>query len=186
MKINLTHVNKYCNNRRNGKNKLIFQERSTLVINNASISKARFELTAVKPEQYPASSLPEFALIGRSNVGKSSIINSLLNRKGIARVSSTPGKTREINFYNIDDKIYFVDLQGYGYANVSKEKKSTWGDIIEIYLTTRLQLRALIMLVDIRHKPSDYDKVMFDWLMAKGMPFLIVATKKQIRYPVHR
>jgi len=143
-----------------------------LVLNNA-----RFEITAVKPAQYPASNVPEVAFVGRSNVGKSSIINSLLNRKNLARVGAAPGKTREINFYNIDDSLYFVDLPGYGYASVSKGKKSTWFDIVETYLYSRLQLKLIIMLVDIRHAPSAEDKMMYDWLLANNVPHLIVASK---------
>lgn len=141
------------------------------------IKNPRFELTAVKPEQYPASEMPEVAFVGRSNVGKSTIINTLLNRKSLARVSATPGKTREINFYNIDDTLYFVDLPGYGYASVSKEKKSTWGGVIETYLTTRQQLRLIILLVDIRHTPSVDDRQMYEWLVGSGFPHMIVATK---------
>jgi GTP-binding protein len=143
-----------------------------LIVNNA-----KYELTAVKPEQYPASILPEIAFIGRSNVGKSSIINTLLNRRNLARVASTPGKTREINFYNIDEKLYFVDLPGYGYAKVSKEKKSTWGEIIETYLYTRSQLKLVILLVDIRHAPSEDDKVMYEWILSHVVPHIVVATK---------
>lgn len=143
-----------------------------MVLNNA-----RFEITAVKPSQYPASNVPEVAFVGRSNVGKSSIINTLLNRKNLARVGSAPGKTREINFYNIDDSLYFVDLPGYGYASVSKGKKSTWFDIVETYLYSRLQLKLIIMLVDIRHAPSEEDKMMYDWLVTNNAPHLIVASK---------
>lgn len=143
-----------------------------MVINNA-----QFEISAVKPQQYPAGNLPEVAFAGRSNVGKSSIINSLLNRKAIARVSSTPGKTREINFYNLDRKLYFVDLPGYGYAKVSKEKKESWGDVISTYLDTRHNLALTILLVDIRHLPSADDCMMFDWIKNSNIPYLIVASK---------
>lgn len=142
-----------------------------------NLNNARYELTAVKPDQYPGSSIPEVAFAGRSNVGKSSIINTLLNRKGLARVAATPGKTREINFYNIDDCMYLVDLPGYGYASVSKEKKLTWGEVIETYLNLRLQLKLLILLVDIRHKPSDDDRIMYDWICRRNVPHLVVATK---------
>lgn len=143
-----------------------------MVINNA-----QFEISAVKPQQYPAGNLPEVAFAGRSNVGKSSIINSLLNRKSIARISSTPGKTREINFYNLDRKLYFVDLPGYGYAKVSKEKKQTWGDVIATYLNTRQNLALAIMLVDIRHLPTADDCIMFDWIRNSNIPYLLVASK---------
>lgn len=143
-----------------------------MVINNA-----RFEITAVRPEQYPAGDKPEIAFVGRSNVGKSTIINTLLNRKNLARVGATPGKTREINFYNIDDSLYFVDLPGYGYASVSKTKKSSWGSIIETYLHTRRQLRLIIMLADIRHTPSDDDVLMYRWILEQGLTHMVVATK---------
>ncbi len=142
-----------------------------------NLNNARYELTAVKPDQYPGSSIPEVAFVGRSNVGKSSIINALLNRRGLARVAATPGKTREINFYNIDDCMYLVDLPGYGYASVSKDKRSSWGKIIETYLNLRPQLKLLILLVDIRHRPSDDDKLMYDWICSRNIPHLVVATK---------
>lgn len=141
------------------------------------LNKARYELTAVKPAQYPAVNIPEVALVGRSNVGKSTIINTLLNRRNLARVSSEPGKTRGINFYNIDDVLYLVDLPGYGYAKVSKGKKVFWGDIIETYLNLRRELGMVIMLVDIRHAPSDEDKVMYGWILEHGLKHLLVATK---------
>lgn len=151
------------------------------------LNKARYELTAVKPEQYPLSSIPEIALLGRSNVGKSTIINTLLNRKNLARVSSEPGKTRGINFYNIDDVCYLVDLPGYGYAKVSKGEKAFWGNIIETYLNSRCQLKMVIMLVDIRHAPSEDDKVMYKWILEHGLHHLVVATKtdKISRSQVH-
>lgn len=141
------------------------------------LNKARYELTAVKPAQYPSGNIPEVALVGRSNVGKSTIINTLLNRKNLARVSSEPGKTRGINFYNIDDVLYLVDLPGYGYAKVSKGKKIFWSDIIETYLGLRRELGMIIMLVDIRHAPSDEDKVMYGWILEHGLKHLLVATK---------
>ena len=141
------------------------------------ISNSRYELTAVKPEQYPAGDLPEIALVGRSNVGKSSLINSLLNRKGLARVSSEPGKTRGVNFYNVDDTLYFVDLPGYGYAKVSKEEKASWAKMIETYLHTRRQLKLVIMLVDIRHSPTEDDKLMYRWILDRGIAHMVVATK---------
>jgi len=141
------------------------------------INNAKYELTAVRPDQYPAGSTEEVAFVGRSNVGKSSIINTLLNRKNLARVGSTPGKTREINFYNIDNKLYFVDLPGYGYASVSKDKKASWYEITETYLYSRLQLKLLIMLVDIRHTPSDDDKLMYEWILSRDVHSLVVASK---------
>jgi GTP-binding protein len=141
------------------------------------IKNAKYEVTAVKPGQYPVHNAPEVALVGRSNVGKSSIINTLLNRKNLARESSTPGKTREINFYNVDHALYFVDLPGYGYACVSKAKKATWGEMIESYLYSRNQLKLVIMMVDIRHTPSNEDQVMYEWLINQGKMSLVVATK---------
>ncbi|MDP4093117.1 MAG: ribosome biogenesis GTP-binding protein YihA/YsxC [Bacillota bacterium] len=141
------------------------------------VNNAKYELTAVRPEQYPAGSMPEVAFAGRSNVGKSSIINTLTNRKNIARVGATPGKTKEINFYNIEEKLYFVDLPGYGYAKVSKEKKASWNEVIETYLYTRKQLQFIILLVDIRHAPSEDDKAMYEWMKSHNIPYVIVAAK---------
>lgn len=141
------------------------------------LNKARYESTAVKPDQYPGGSIPEIALVGRSNVGKSTIINTLLNRRGIARVSSEPGKTRGINFYNIDDKLYFVDLPGYGYAKVSKEEKTRWGKMIETYLNSRRQLEMAVLLVDIRHAPTGDDVMMYKWITGRGLRHLVIATK---------
>lgn len=134
-------------------------------------------MTAVKPEQYPDESLPEIALVGRSNVGKSSLINCLANRKNIARTSSTPGKTATINFYEIAGKYRIVDLPGYGYAKVSKQEKEKWGDMIEGYLSGRQSLVQVIQLVDARHKPSADDKMMFDWIKSYNYEPLVVATK---------
>lgn len=134
-------------------------------------------MTAVKPEQYPDERLPEIALVGRSNVGKSSLINCLANRKNIARTSSTPGKTATINFYEIAGKYRIVDLPGYGYAKVSKQEKEKWGDMIEGYLSTRGNLVQVIQLVDARHKPTADDKMMFDWIKTYNYEPLVVATK---------
>lgn len=141
------------------------------------LSKAKYESTAVKPDQYPVGSIPEIALVGRSNVGKSTIINTLLNRKGIARVSSEPGKTRGINFYSIDEVLYLVDLPGYGYARVSKDEKAKWGKMIETYLNSRRQLEMAVLLVDIRHAPNEDDKMMYQWITGRGLRHLVVATK---------
>lgn len=143
-----------------------------------NINNARFEKGAVKPEHYPQNDIPEITFVGRSNVGKSSLINSLLNRKSLARIASKPGKTREINFYNIDDVVYFVDLPGYGYAKVSKDIKSAWGESIETYLKESKKLKLVILLVDIRHTPSEDDQMMAKWLMDSSLPFIVVATKK--------
>ena len=141
------------------------------------IKDVGYEVTAVKPEQYPDRSWPEIALVGRSNVGKSSLINTLVNRKNLAKVGNTPGKTRVINFFRINQDFFLVDLPGYGYAKVSKAEKAAWSEMIETYLNTREQLKAIIMLVDIRHAPTEDDRMMLDWLKFQGKPFLIVATK---------
>lgn len=141
------------------------------------IKTVTYELTAFKPEQYPNHGLPEIAFVGRSNVGKSSMINVLVNRKNLARQSATPGKTRGLNFYRIDHRLYFVDLPGYGYARVSKAEKVFWGRMIETYLNTRNQLSLIIMLVDIRHTPSADDQTMYQWLFERKKPNLVVATK---------
>ncbi len=133
--------------------------------------------TAVKYDQYPDESLPEIALVGRSNVGKSSLINCLANRKNIARTSSTPGKTATINFYEIEGKYRIVDLPGYGYAKVSKQEKEKWASMIEGYLSRRGNLLQVIQLVDSRHKPTADDKMMFDWIKTYNYEPLVVATK---------
>jgi len=141
------------------------------------VKNAKHEVTAVKPEQYPINSIPEVAFVGRSNVGKSSVINTLLNRRNLARVGSTPGKTRQINFFNVDDALYFVDLPGYGYANVSKGERQSWGRLVETYLSTREQLQMIIMLVDIRHTPTRDDVTMYEWILNSGLPHIIAAAK---------
>lgn len=141
------------------------------------INEAFYEVTAVKTSQYPIGDLPEFAFVGRSNVGKSSLINFLTGRKNLARVSTKPGKTREMNFYNIDNTIRFVDLPGYGYAGVSKAKMSSWGPMAEEYFKTRKQFKAVVFLVDIRHKPSKDDVQMHEWLTSNDVPYIVVATK---------
>ena len=142
-----------------------------------NINNAKFEVSAIKPEQYPSIDVPEVAFVGRSNVGKSSTINALLNRKNLARVGRAPGKTREINFYNIDNKMYFVDLPGYGYAKVSKSQKSSWREIIETYLYSRNQLKLILMLEDIRHVPTEDDIIMYEWIKSRKLPHFIIATK---------
>jgi GTP-binding protein len=141
------------------------------------IKKADIEAVAVAPSQYPQTGYPEVALAGRSNVGKSSLINSLVNRKALARISGTPGKTRTINFYNINDGLYLVDLPGYGYAKVSKEEKEKWGAMIEGYLFKREPLKLVALLVDIRHEPTGDDRLMFQWMKSTGCPMVVVATK---------
>lgn len=141
------------------------------------IKKSAFVTSAVTKDQYPESELPEIAVVGRSNVGKSSLINMLLNRKNLARTSSTPGKTQLINFFDIDGKFTLVDLPGYGYARVSKEQKKTWGTIIETYLKTRKNLLEVILLVDLRHKPTAEDIEMYKWINTYGFNGIVVGTK---------
>ncbi len=143
------------------------------------IKNASHEITAVKPNQYPVTGFPEIAFAGRSNVGKSSIINTLVNRKSLARVGSTPGKTRQINFFDVNEKFYLVDLPGYGFASVSKEMKATWSNIIETYLYSRKEnfLKMVVLLVDIRHSPSKDDIMMYQWLKGFGLNTLIIANK---------
>ncbi len=138
---------------------------------------ASFETTAVSKKQYPSTDVPEIALVGRSNVGKSSLINCILNRRKLARTSSTPGKTATINFYMVEDKFRLVDLPGYGYAKVSKAEKDKWAKMIEEYLSGRENLAAIIQLVDARHKPTAEDKVMNDWIRRCGYYPYTVATK---------
>lgn len=125
----------------------------------------------------PENTLPEIAFAGKSNVGKSSLINALMNRKSYARTSSQPGKTQTINFYNINEELYFVDLPGYGYAKVSAEIKAKWGKMIERYLHKSSQLRLVFLLIDIRHEPSENDCIMYNWIVENGFHPVIVATK---------
>nr|WP_243140277.1 ribosome biogenesis GTP-binding protein YihA/YsxC [Candidatus Syntrophocurvum alkaliphilum] len=125
----------------------------------------------------PEEDMPEIALVGRSNVGKSSLINKVVNRKNLAKSSSTPGKTRTINYYIINNEFYFVDLPGYGYAKVSKTEKAKWKKMIEKYLSQRKQLKGVIQLIDIRHPPSEDDILMQEWLLHFGLPVLVVVTK---------
>lgn len=141
------------------------------------IRKAEIIMTAVKKEQYPATVVPEIAFAGKSNVGKSSMINALLNRRSLARTSSQPGKTQTINFYNINDMLNFVDLPGYGYAKVSKTEKSKWGAMIDTYLHNRNQLREVFLLVDIRHEPSQNDIQMYNWIKECGYTGYVIASK---------
>ncbi|AKP66457.1 ribosome biogenesis GTP-binding protein YihA/YsxC [Companilactobacillus ginsenosidimutans] len=141
-------------------------------VNNVSMN-----LSAVSSRQYPDEGYPEIALLGRSNVGKSSLINTLINRKSFARTSSTPGKTQTLNFYNIEDILYLVDVPGYGFAKVSKKQREEFGVMIEEYLTTRKVLHGVIILVDGRHAPSDDDISMYQFVSYYHLPTLIVATK---------
>ncbi len=141
------------------------------------IKECRFIKSAISKNQYPELSLPEIAFSGRSNVGKSSLINSLLNRKKLVKVSASPGKTRLINFFLINEELMMVDLPGYGYASVSKSEKAAWGKMIEEYLKYRENLRNIILLVDIRHKPTEDDKLMYDFIKYYKKSAIIVATK---------
>lgn len=143
-----------------------------MVIKTAEL-EALYGITSKLPE----STLPEIAFAGKSNVGKSSLINGLLNRKALARTSSAPGKTQTINFYNINKELYFVDLPGYGYAKVSQEVRAKWGKMIERYLQKSTQLRLIFLLIDIRHDPGANDKQMYEWVVANGFTPVIIATK---------
>lgn len=155
-----------------------------MVIKNVSLDIV-CGITSVLPEN----DRPEIAFAGKSNVGKSSLINGLMNRKALARTSSQPGKTQTINFYNVNEALYLVDLPGYGYAKVSVAVKEKWGKLIERYLHTSKQLRAVFLLVDIRHEPSNNDKTMYDWVISNGYNPIIIATKvdklKRSQVPKH-
>ncbi|MCL2352747.1 MAG: ribosome biogenesis GTP-binding protein YihA/YsxC [Firmicutes bacterium] len=145
--------------------------------NGIRVNEVSLAAVAVKPEQYPREARPEFVFCGKSNVGKSSLINALLGRKSLARTSQTPGKTRTINFYSVENELFFVDLPGYGYAKIPRAETRKWGAMIERYLMRREQIRRVFFLVDIRHEPSAGDKMMFDWLAHYGYAFTILATK---------
>lgn len=141
------------------------------------VKNPKFEISAVSPKQYPKQGLPEIVLVGKSNVGKSSFVNTMINRKKLARTSSEPGKTRQINFYNIDETFYFVDLPGYGYSKMSKKEQEQVGKFIEEYLFNRKEIALIIFLVDIRHKPTDNDRLMYNYIISSGLPFIILANK---------
>ena len=141
------------------------------------IRSVELETVAGVTSALPKNQLPEVAFAGRSNVGKSSLINALMNRKAYARTSSQPGKTQTINYYRINDQIYCVDLPGYGFARVSREEKEAWGKMIEKYLVTSEQLAAVFLLLDIRHRPNANDKQMFDWIQYMGYQAIVIATK---------
>ena len=141
------------------------------------VKKAEFITSAAKPQQYPAPGVKEIAFAGRSNVGKSSLINLLVGRKALAKVSSSPGKTRTINFFNINDAFRIVDLPGYGFAKVSKAEQESWGRMMETYLSKREDLAAVILLVDSRHEPTAQDVQMYEWLQYYGLSGIVAATK---------
>ncbi len=141
------------------------------------VNQAELVISAVSEKQYPGGNLPEIALAGRSNVGKSSFINKMINRKALARTSSKPGKTQTLNFYQINEKFFFVDVPGYGYAKVSKKEREAWGKMMEEYFEKRDTLKATILLVDARHKPTEDDLIMYDFLKYYEIPVIVVATK---------
>lgn len=141
------------------------------------IKKVELEKVIGVTSKIPDMPYPEFAFAGKSNVGKSSLINALMNRKALARVSSQPGKTQTINYYNVNDKIYLVDLPGYGYTKVAVEVKAKWGKMVEKYLRQSKMLKYVFLLIDSRHKPSDNDIMMYEWIVSQGVTPIIVATK---------
>ncbi|CAM3317910.1 ribosome biogenesis GTP-binding protein YihA/YsxC [Paenibacillus lupini] len=141
------------------------------------ITQSDFIISAVRPEQYPIDALPEIALAGRSNVGKSSLINKLILRKNLARTSSQPGKTQQLNYYRVNDMVYFVDFPGYGYAKVSKTKRELFGQMIETYIRDREELKLQLLVIDMRHAPSKDDVLMYHWLKHYNVPTCIVCTK---------
>lgn len=153
------------------------------------VNHAEFIISAVGPDQYPTDALPEIALAGRSNVGKSSLINRMINRKNLARTSSTPGKTQHMNYYRVNEDMYFVDFPGYGYAKVSKTQRASWGKMVEKYMEERDTLKLILLVVDLRHPPTANDKMMFDWLKHYDLPLCVVATKAdkipKTRWPKH-
>ena len=141
------------------------------------VKNPKFEISAVSKKQYPKGDRPEIVLVGKSNVGKSSFINTMLGRKNLARTSNTPGKTRQINFYNVDDIFYFVDLPGYGYSKMSKEEKVTSGKFIEDYLQNGTNISLIILLLDIRHNPTADDMLMYDYILKSNLPFIVLTNK---------
>lgn len=141
------------------------------------IKNVNLETVCGVTSRLPDNALIEFAFAGKSNVGKSSLINGLMNRKALARTSAQPGKTQTINFYNINEQMYFVDLPGYGYAKANQAEKAKWGKMIENYLHSSRQLKAVFLLIDIRHAPSDNDRMMYEWILHQGFAPVIIATK---------
>ena len=141
------------------------------------VLSAEFVLSAKEPVHYPPAGLPEIAFAGRSNVGKSSLINTLLKRKGLARTSNTPGRTQEINFFSVNNRMYFIDLPGYGYAKVPEKMRKNWGPMIETYLSQRQTLRLVVLILDVRRDPSEEDRQLIGWLQFYRLPFFIVLTK---------
>lgn len=149
----------------------------TEVFKEMKVHNVEMVISAVRPDQYPEDGLPEFALAGRSNVGKSSFINRMIGRKALARISSKPGKTQTLNFYKIEEQLFFVDVPGYGYAKVSKTEREAWGKMIERYITGREELKAVVQIVDLRHPPTADDRMMYDFLKHYSIPCIVIATK---------
>lgn len=149
----------------------------TEVFRKMKVHNVEMVISAVRPDQYPEDGLPEFALAGRSNVGKSSFINRMIGRKALARISSKPGKTQTLNFYKIEEQLFFVDVPGYGYAKVSKSEREAWGKMIERYFTGRQELKAVVQIVDLRHPPTEDDRMMYDFLKHYNIPCIVIATK---------
>lgn len=141
------------------------------------VKNPKFEISAVSKKQYPKGDMPEIVLVGKSNVGKSSFVNTMINRKSLARTSNVPGKTRQINFYNMDDKFYFVDLPGYGYSKMSKQEKVISGKYIEEYLEEGANVALIILLLDIRHNPTADDMLMYDYILKSNLPFMVLTNK---------
>lgn len=141
------------------------------------IKNPQFEISAVSPKQYPENSLPQIVLVGKSNVGKSSFINAMVNRKKLARTSSEPGKTRQINFYNMDNSFYFVDLPGYGYSKMSKQEQAKVGSFIEQYLISSKNIALIVFLIDIRHSPTENDKLMYRYIFDSNKPCIVITSK---------
>lgn len=141
------------------------------------IKNPKFEISVMNKSQYPKNNLPEIVLAGKSNVGKSSFVNAMINRKSLARTSSAPGKTRQLNFYNMDNIFYFVDLPGYGYSQMSKAEQKKVGDSTETYLKNRKNINLIILLVDIRHKPSENDRMMMDFIKQTGHRYIVITSK---------
>lgn len=151
--------------------------RWTEVFKKMKVHNVEMVISAVRPDQYPEDGLPEFALAGRSNVGKSSFINRMIGRKALARISSKPGKTQTLNFYKIEEQLIFVDVPGYGYAKVSKTEREAWGKMIERYFTGRQELKAVVQIIDLRHPPTADDRMMYDFLKHYNIPCIVIATK---------
>ena len=141
------------------------------------IKNPKFEISAVSKKQYPKGDLPEIVLVGKSNVGKSSFVNTMVGRKNLARTSNTPGKTRQINFYNMDNKFYFVDLPGYGFSKMSKQEKVISGKYIEEYLEEGKNVALIILILDIRHNPTEDDLLMYDYILKSNLPFMVITNK---------